>query len=243
MQEEPTYFARFIDIELIDGDFQTVRPLGIIPREEFLVRIKNLHTYIIEAQDKSITTEQLFNDSKYFNFLIKVLLKLHDLDKEKLSQTTILSLLLPSQEYPKSILFDLNYPDEESFMCKEDIAKRKRQQELDKWDDRRKAAFTISIAASILGVTESLEETISTLHNFPAFELSKVLEERSNQQKIAEQDAQNKAKNKPSRAIINKAKAKAKEMMFKQDSQQATAKESNEIISPVEVELDLGDFI
>ena len=232
------FFNRFKDIPLKAGGYTTVRPLGIIPREEFLKRLETIHEYLEEGAKSELSPIDCYEESDYFKYVCSQIVEMHGIKVADIDLNVLLSLIIPTGEKSTSILFELNYPDESKTQTKEqklELRKRQEEAELLKEDV---TDFTVSVGASILGLTESFVDTKKSLEEFPAFELIKIMEERGRQIKRAEIEAKEKGSNKPSRAMLAKAKKQAEEFFNK--TSELSDKDTSK---PKKKELDLSNFI
>ena len=237
----PEFFNRFKDIPLKSGSFFTVRPLGLVPREEFKSRMMIISKYITAITDEEASIVESYSKIPYFKFCCDRVAELHGIPLDDVEETVLLSLILPTTEHPKAAIFDLNYPDESTYLTKEQLLERRKQEEEAKILKEEVTNFVVSMAASTLGVTESFKEMITAINTIPAFELTKVLEERGRQIKRAEREAKEKSSNKPSKVMMRKAKQQAQELMEGKLQQKENDKAPN--VKPEEVKINLGQFM
>lgn len=248
MDNKPTlnYFCRFKDIKLKDGKYHTIRPLGLIPREEFKIRLMDLHDMIKVISEVTSETsqefEQIFKEQTYVRFLCDRVCELHHFQFENIELNAFFTLILPTDDYPKSFLFELNFPDDDHDLTQEEKLEQLRKQQESEWLEEPEVHHLVSFAASVLGLTENYQETLETLEEFPAHELVMTMRERTRQLKRAESDAKNKGTNKPSKAMMNKAKHQAKELLERQSNKKPTI-DVDRNVKPQKVDIDLGKLM
>lgn len=173
-----------------NGEWQSIRPVNILIRDQLLKLIRDIYIIIENNKDLHQTFNQLYTKNDRIRFLIHEILLLLNIALESVSLDFVYALLFPFNDEKFGILISLNFSDDELLLALSESSQIQR-------DDDEPLNILLNEVWKMAGTLPAAIDLVESLSAIDLVELTKMYQTKQQLQILyprAELDKQQKQK-------------------------------------------------